>query len=106
MKLKILGRCLLVVLVSAMGAIACVNRGTLPATCSNDPQMAVPADAAAAVYFDLKGAVVGTRAEDLKGTARKNMCPTPDEGPGPCSPSPPWCIRQYGTPPRNVCMPC
>lgn len=58
---------------------ACENRGTFgTASCDSSARTDVPAAAASAVYFDNTGTPVGANAEDLEGTAKNRMCPTPE----------------------------
>ena len=44
-------------------------------SCDSTQRVAVPASARSAIYFDSTGAPLGTRAEDLTGTANNRMCP-------------------------------
>lgn len=93
------------VLTLLMLALAgCANRGIFgPTSCAKSSRMPVYGNAVAAIYFDIHGNPIGTRAEELKGTLNDKMCPTPEapEGPDVCAP---YCLKQVSG--KNYCLPC
>ena len=104
MSIRLYGQCALVISVCLLGTSACSNRGTFtPEACASEARVGVPADAVAAVYFDMKGNAIGAEAETLKGTQKNLMCPTPPaEGGGGCPAN--YCVRNING--KNYCLPC
>jgi hypothetical protein len=92
----------------AAGACTTPTRGTFGSGSCSSP-IDVYAGAASAIYFDIHMNPLGDRAEDLTGTVKNKMCPTPVPhpiGPDPsaCNPPPGYCAKTIAG--KTYCLRC
>jgi hypothetical protein len=87
----------------------CTTRGTFVTGSCSSP-IAVNPDAVSAIYFDKDGKPLGDQAEDLMGTQKNKMCPTPtphaisSSDPSACTPPPGYCARTIAG--KTYCLRC